>query len=59
MNLAGLPGMTLPWSKDSKGLPIGVQLISNCFEEKKMIRAGFALEQTRAYERCPQAVARD
>ncbi len=59
VNLAGLPGMTLPWGKDSNGLPIGVQLISNCFEEKKMIRTGFALEQTREYERCPQAAARD
>ena len=47
VNLAGLPGMTVPWGKDKKGLPIGVQLIGDCFEEKKMIRAGYTLEQAK------------
>jgi len=36
--------------KDKKGLPIGLQLISDCFQEKKMIQAGYAFEQTRRYE---------
>lgn len=47
VNLAGLPGMTVPCGQDSKGLPIGLQLIGDCFEEKKMIRAAYAFEQTR------------
>ena len=34
VNLAGLPGITIPVGKDSKGLPVGMQLIGNCFEEK-------------------------
>ncbi len=34
VNLAGLPGMTLPCGIDSKGLPIGLQLIGDCFKEK-------------------------
>ena len=51
VNLAGLPGISLPCGKDSKGLPIGVQLIGNCFEEKKIIQAAYTFEQTRTYER--------
>ena len=50
VNLAGLPAMTVPCGKDKKGLPIGLQLISDCFQEKKMIQAGYAFEQTRRYE---------
>lgn len=47
VNLAGLPGITVPCGQDSKGLPIGVQLIGDCFQEKKIIRAAYAYEQTR------------
>ena len=50
VNLAGLPGMTVPCGKDSNGLPIGLQLIGDCFQEKKIIRAGYAFEQSRKYE---------
>ena len=50
VNLAGLPGMTVPCGKDSKGLPIGLQLIGDCFKEKNIIRAGYAFEQSRTYE---------
>lgn len=50
VNLAGLPGITVPYGTDSRGLPIGVQLIGDCFQEKKIIRAAYALEQTRIYE---------
>jgi aspartyl-tRNA(Asn)/glutamyl-tRNA(Gln) amidotransferase subunit A len=50
VNLAGLPGMTVPCGKDSKGLPIGLQLIGDCFQEKKIIRAGYAFECSRSYE---------
>ena len=46
VNLAGLPGMTVPCGMDSKGLPIGLQLIGDCFKEKNIIRAGFAFEQS-------------
>lgn len=44
VNLAGLPAMSLPCGFDSKGLPIGVQLIGNYFDESKIIRAGFTFE---------------
>ena len=53
VNLAGLPGISLPCGRDSGGLPIGMQLIGNCFGEKKIIRAAYAFEQTREYEHSP------
>ena len=51
VNLAGLPGISIPVGTDTKGLPIGMQLIGNCFEEKTIIRAAYAFEQTKTYER--------
>ena len=53
VNLAGLPGISLPCGTDSKGLPIGLQLISDCFAEKKLIRTAYAYEQTREYAHSP------
>lgn len=49
VNLAGLPGLSVPCGLDSKGLPIGLQLIGDCFQEKKIIRAGYAFERSRTY----------
>ncbi len=50
VNLAGLPGISLPCGKDDKGLPIGMQLIGDCFQEKKIIRAAYTFEQNRSRE---------
>ena len=47
VNLAGLPGISVPCGKDSKGLPIGLQLIGDCFQEKKLIQTAFTYEQIR------------
>ena len=49
VNLAGLPGISVPCGLDSKGLPIGLQLIGDCFQENKILRAAYAFEQTREY----------
>lgn len=46
VNLAGLPGMSVPCGTDDRGLPIGLQLIGDCFQEKKIIRAAYTYEQT-------------
>ena len=54
-NLAGLPGISLPCGKDTNGLPIGLQLLGDCFKEKNIIRAAYAFEQTREYEHSPFA----
>lgn len=55
VNLAGLPGISLPCGLDSKGLPIGLQLIGDCFKEKNIIRAAYAYEQTKTYQHSPIA----
>ncbi|MCI8464710.1 MAG: Asp-tRNA(Asn)/Glu-tRNA(Gln) amidotransferase subunit GatA [Lachnospiraceae bacterium] len=55
VNLAGLPGISVPCGLDGKGMPIGLQLIADCFQEKKLIRAAYTYEQTRSYGHCPLA----
>ncbi len=50
VNLAGLPAMTVPCGEDESGLPIGLQLIGDCFQEKKIIQAAYTYEQTRGGE---------
>lgn len=45
VNLAGLPGISVPCGTDANGLPIGVQMIGDCFAEKKLIRAAYTYEQ--------------
>ncbi|MDO4343324.1 MAG: Asp-tRNA(Asn)/Glu-tRNA(Gln) amidotransferase subunit GatA [Eubacteriales bacterium] len=44
-NLAGIPGMSVPCGFDGNGLPIGLQLLGDCFKEKNIIRAAYAFEQ--------------
>jgi aspartyl-tRNA(Asn)/glutamyl-tRNA(Gln) amidotransferase subunit A len=50
VNLAGLPAVSLPCGTDSQGLPIGMQLIGDVFQEKKIIQAAFAFERSMNYE---------
>ena len=45
VNLAGLPAVCLPCGADKEGLPIGVQMIADCFGENKMIQAARAWEK--------------
>lgn len=45
INLAGLPGISVPCGEDKNGLPIGLQLIGDSFQEKKLIRAAYTYEQ--------------
>ena len=47
VNLAGLPGISVPCGTDSQGLPIGLQLIGDCFQEKKILQAAYSYEQFR------------
>lgn len=44
VNLAGLPAIALPCGKDTNGLPIGLQLIADRFQEKKLIQAAYTYE---------------
>ena len=47
VNLAGLPGISLPCGQDGKGLPIGLQLIGDCFQEKNLIQTAYTYEKAR------------
>ena len=38
-SLAGLPGMSIPCGFDSKGLPVGLQVIGGYFSEARMLNA--------------------
>lgn len=51
VNLAGLPGISLPCGYDRDGMPIGLQMVSDAFNEKTIIRAAYVYEQTREYKR--------
>ena len=45
VNIAGLPGISIPCGVDSKGMPVGMQLIGNRFQEEKILNAAYAYEQ--------------
>ena len=45
VNIAGLPGMSIPVSVDKSGMPIGVQLVGKHFDEETIFRAAYTLEQ--------------
>ena len=45
VNIAGLPGMSIPCGVDSNGLPIGMQIIGNKFDEETIIKVAHAYEQ--------------
>lgn len=48
-NLCGLPGMTVPVSKNAAGLPIGIQLTGKPFDEQSLFNAGQVLEDKFAF----------
>ncbi|MEG1292472.1 MAG: amidase family protein, partial [Lachnospiraceae bacterium] len=52
-NLAGLPAISIPCGIDTKGLPIGLQLIGNVGQEKSIIKAAYAYEKTREKFKSP------
>lgn len=45
VNLAGLPGISVPCTLNSEGLPIGLQMIAGRFQEEKLLRAAYRLEK--------------
>ena len=58
-NLAGLPSISLPCGFDKDGMPIGMQLLGDCFAEDKILRAAYAFEQTREYKNSPLAEGKE
>lgn len=59
LNLAGICGLSLPCGFDTKGLPIGLQLIAGAFEEGRLLAAAFAYEQTTAWHLRKPALLED
>ena len=45
VNIAGLPGMSIPCGVDSEGMPIGMQIIGKKFDEETIIKTAYAFEQ--------------
>ena len=45
VNIAGLPGISVPCGVDSQGMPIGMQLIGNKFQEETILNAAYTYEQ--------------
>jgi len=55
VNLAGLPSVSIPCGFDQKGLPIGLQIIGNVLEERKLLQVAHCYEQaTEWHTRSPQ-----
>ncbi len=45
VNIAGLPGISIPCGVDSNNMPIGMQLIGNKFQEETILNAAYTFEQ--------------
>ena len=45
VNIAGLPGISVPCGVNSQGMPIGMQLIGKHFEEETILRVAYTFEQ--------------
>jgi len=56
VNLAGLPGMSLPAGLDANGLPLGLQLIGRALDEGLLFSVGSALEKAAAFSATPQYI---
>ncbi len=44
-NLAGIPGLSVPFGTDSDGLPVGVQILGKHFDEQTILKVGEYLEK--------------
>jgi aspartyl-tRNA(Asn)/glutamyl-tRNA(Gln) amidotransferase subunit A len=49
VNLAGLPGISVPTGLDGQGLPLGLQLIGKPWEEGDLLNTAYALEQAAGF----------
>ena len=53
VNLAGLPGMSVPVGLSSDGLPLGLQIIGRAFDEETVFKAGHVLEKAAQFNAMP------
>jgi len=54
VNLAGLPGISVPAGVDGRGLPLGLQLIGRAFDEETVLKAGRAIERAASFTLAPE-----
>ena len=54
VNLAGLPGISVPAGLDASGLPLGLQLIGKAFGEEELLRTAAVLEEAAGFDAQPQ-----
>jgi aspartyl-tRNA(Asn)/glutamyl-tRNA(Gln) amidotransferase subunit A len=54
VNLAGLPGMSVPAGLDPQGLPLGLQLIGRNLDEGTLFSLGSAIEKAADFRAKPQ-----
>ena len=45
VNLAGLPGISIPAGYDAKGYPLGLQIIGKAFDEQNILNIAYAMEE--------------
>jgi aspartyl-tRNA(Asn)/glutamyl-tRNA(Gln) amidotransferase subunit A len=57
VNLAGLPGISVPAGLSAEGLPLGLQLIGRAFDEPTLLRAAHVLERAAGFTARPGRVA--
>jgi aspartyl-tRNA(Asn)/glutamyl-tRNA(Gln) amidotransferase subunit A len=53
VNLAGLPGISVPAGLSEDGLPLGLQLIGKAFDEETVLRAAQVLEKAADFKAKP------
>lgn len=56
INLAGLPGLSVPAGLDSSGLPLGLQLIGRPWDEQTLLRVGHVIEKCANFKAMPQSL---
>jgi aspartyl-tRNA(Asn)/glutamyl-tRNA(Gln) amidotransferase subunit A len=56
VNLAGLPGISVPAGLDAKGLPLGLQMIGRAFDEETLLRSAQVLEKCANFTALPAGV---
>ena len=55
INLAGLPGISVPAGLNAEGLPLGLQVIGRAFDEATVLRVGRSIEKAASFTARPDA----
>src|SRR5581483_3785144 len=57
VNVAGLPGLSVPGGLSAEGLPLGLQVIGRAFDEATVLRVGDVIERSAGFTHKPAFVA--